>query len=52
MEETITITVDEYMSLKKDCKLLSYLRGAGVDNWVGWDEALTMMELDGETTDE
>ncbi len=40
MEETVTISKTEYNELLEDQKLLDCLRGAGVDNWEGWDFAM------------
>lgn len=40
MEETITISKKEYDQLIDDSKFLECLRGAGVDNWDGYDFAL------------
>jgi phage pi2 protein 07 len=42
MEETITITKDEYDELIEDRKFLDCLRSAGVDNWEGYDFAIEM----------
>ena len=44
MEETITISKKEYEELLKDSQFLDCLRGAGVDNWDGYDYALEMMK--------
>ena len=44
MEETITISKEEYESLLEDQKLLICLQGAGVDNWSGYECALEMMQ--------
>lgn len=44
MEETITITKEEYDRLNKDSEWLSCLESAGVDNWDGIDEALDMLD--------
>ena len=46
-EETITISVKEYNKLKKDARLLECLYNAGVDNWDGWDDAITEFEGEG-----
>lgn len=35
-EETITILVSHYKSLKEDSEFLSRLEAAGVDNWDGY----------------
>jgi len=43
-EEMITITKAEYDRLCEDSEWLSYLEGAGVDNWEGFDEALAMRD--------
>lgn len=43
MDETITISLKEYNELLKDSEFLSYLQGAGVDNWEGYDLAVEMM---------
>jgi len=48
-EEMITITKAEYDRLVEDSVWLSYLEGAGVDNWDGFDEARQMRdEAEGE----
>ncbi len=44
MEETVTISKEEYESLLEDQKLLQCLQDAGVDNWEGYDYAMEMME--------
>ena len=43
-EEMITITKAEYDRLVEDSVWLSYLEGAGVDNWEGFDEARAMRD--------
>lgn len=43
-EEMITITRKEYESLKDAQDLLECLKGAGVDNWCGYDDAIEMYE--------
>ena len=43
-EEMITITKAEYDRLCEDSEWLSYLEGAGVDNWEGFDEAWAMRD--------
>lgn len=40
MEETITITKEEYESLLDSQHLLTCLQNAGVDNWDGYGYAL------------
>ena len=35
MEEGVTISREEYDSLKRDARWLGYLEEAGVDNWEG-----------------
>jgi len=47
-EPTVTITVKEYESLQKDCLWLSALECAGVDNWEGYEEAISILEEWGE----
>lgn len=44
MEETVTITKSEYERLKYDSELLGCLEACGVDNWHGWDDAITLMD--------
>ncbi len=44
MEETITITLKEYEELREATRTLNALEAAGVDNWDGYDEALSLME--------
>jgi hypothetical protein len=39
MEETVTISKEEYDELVADSKFLLALRGAGVDNWEGYSLA-------------
>ena len=41
MEETVTITKKEYDQLKDDQLKLECLEGVGVDNWCGWDDAMS-----------
>jgi len=43
MEETITIPLSEYKRLQRSELKLECLEGAGVDNWQGWDEAMSML---------
>lgn len=38
-EETVTIPLSEYRSLKRDSEWLGYLESAGVDNWPGYSHA-------------
>jgi hypothetical protein len=40
MGKTITITQEEYDSHVEDSEFLEALRGAGVDNWDGYDYAM------------
>jgi hypothetical protein len=37
--EFVTISTSEYNKLRDDQNFLNCLRGAGVDNWCGYDEA-------------
>ena len=43
-QDTITIPLAEYLSLQEQSTFLLYLRGAGVDNWDGYDYAIEAME--------
>lgn len=43
MEETITISKEEYESLLEDRDMLLALQGAGVDNWEGYDYAIELL---------
>jgi hypothetical protein len=38
---TVEITVHEYESLKADSEKLAKLEAAGVDNWEGYDYAMS-----------
>jgi hypothetical protein len=40
----VSITQDEYDELLHDQAFADALRGAGVDNWEGYDDAMAMME--------
>ena len=44
MEEMITITLKEYNGLLADSNKLLALESAGVDNWQGYDDAMTILE--------
>ncbi len=44
MEETVTITKKEYEELKEDSNIYNALRAAGVDNWIGWDDAMELLD--------
>ena len=44
--ETVTISKTEYESLVEDQKILDALRGAGVDNWIWYDEAMESLNED------
>lgn len=39
-EETITVPKSQYEELVDDSNFLTCLRGAGVDNWDGYDFAI------------
>ena len=39
-EKYIVVPMEEFISLHKDRDVLSKLYDAGVDNWVGYDDAL------------
>jgi hypothetical protein len=43
MNETVTITKEEYERLLEDSEFLNCLRAQGVDNWVGYDDAVDML---------
>lgn len=43
-KKTITITIGEYEDLLEAQKKLDCLEGAGVDNWEGYDDAMSLME--------
>ena len=38
-DETVTIPLVEYEQLLKESEWLSCLEAAGVDNWIGFDDA-------------
>ena len=44
MEDTVTITREEYELLLDDAELLNFLHAAGVCDWEGYDIAKGMME--------
>jgi hypothetical protein len=44
MANTVTISTDEYESLKESDRKLSALEAAGVDNWEGYDYAMEILE--------
>lgn len=50
MTDTVTITKEEYESLKRDSVILQALYANGVDNWEGYGEALE--DSDDETEEE
>ncbi len=43
-EEMITISKKEYDDLLDAAKFLTCLEGAGIDNWIGYDDAIELME--------
>ena len=43
-EETITISLKEYKSLKEDEALLAILEENGVDNWGGYSESVDIFQ--------
>ncbi len=47
-KEMISIPASEYEDLKEDQRLLDCLRGAGVDNWEGYSEAVALFEDEGD----
>lgn len=42
-EKTVTISKEEYESLKEDARWLQCLENAGVDNWEGYDFARELL---------
>lgn len=45
-EETITVSVSRYNELVDDQNFLIALRGAGVDNWEGYGDAVESFQED------
>lgn len=43
-EETITIPIKEYKSLKEDEAFLAILEANGVDNWGGYDVSVEIFQ--------
>ena len=43
-EAMVAITVDEWKRLQEESYKLAALEGAGVDNWEGYDEAMSLYE--------
>lgn len=43
-EETITIPLKEYKSLKEDEAFLAILEENGVDNWGGYDDSVEIFQ--------
>lgn len=41
---TITITRKEYLALREDSLFLEALEAEGVENWLGFEEALNLLE--------
>lgn len=39
-EDTVTITRDHYESLVEDSNILMKLESHGVDNWIGYEDAI------------
>lgn len=44
MEDTITISKQEYDQLVKDSEILEALYAGGVDNWEWYDESLSSIK--------
>jgi hypothetical protein len=38
--DTVTITIDEYMTLLAEVKFLRYMENHGVDQWEGFERAV------------
>lgn len=51
MNNTVTVDIDYLDRLEDDAAFLRALRGAGVDNWDGFDFAVELYE-EGDTYDE
>lgn len=47
-KKTITVSLDEYNKIMLDSIKLSYLENNGVDNWVGYEDAIAQFEQDKE----
>lgn len=45
--EMVTIPKSQYDSLLRRARLLAALKGAGVDNWNGYDHAMETLRQDG-----
>jgi len=43
-QKTVTISLKEYISLKKDEAFLAALEENGVDNWSGYSESIDIFE--------
>jgi hypothetical protein len=43
MDETITISKEEYEELLEDAKFMRALEAAGVDNWEGYEYAQDLL---------
>lgn len=43
-EQTVTISLKEYLELQKDSLKLQALEEAGVDNWSGYPNAMDLLE--------
>lgn len=41
ISETVTLSKEEYDSFMEDVRMLNVLYDCGVDNWEGYDEAVT-----------
>lgn len=44
--ETITMSYEEYLSMREQCDFLAALGAAGVDNWEGFSVARRILEGD------
>ena len=43
-DKNITITLKEYIQLKKNTQIFNVLEWVGVDNWEGWDVAMKLLK--------
>lgn len=48
MNETVTISIEEYEQLLDSAHFLECLQAMGVDNWQGYDDACKMYQEEGE----
>ena len=51
ISETVTLSKEEYDSFMEDVRMLNVLYDYGVDNWEGYDEAVTFYRENYASTD-